>query len=123
MAMDDRNCDPKTRARLAELRRSASRRAADLANGFDAIVQAASDVATDDEHDPEGHTIAWERQQLAALLAEAREALAGIEAAELRFEAGWYGICTICGLPISVDRLHALPATPTCIACAGRCTP
>lgn len=106
------------RARLGALRRAAEQRAAGLADGFDAIVEAARDVATDDEHDPEGHTIAWERQQVAALLAEAREALAGIEAAERRLAAGRYGICTVCAGPIAPERLEALPATPTCVTCA-----
>ena len=46
-----------------------------LEAGFDAVVEAASDVATDDEHDPEGHTIAWERQQIAGLLDAARSTL------------------------------------------------
>lgn len=112
--------DDPTRARLAELRSSASRRAVDLASDFEAIVDAATDVATDDEHDPEGHTIAWERQQLAALLAEARGALADIDAAEQRLDDGRYGRCTNCDRPIDVERLEALPATPTCLGCAGR---
>lgn len=106
------------RERLAEMRRAAHRRAASLASGFDAIVEAASDVATDDEHDPEGHTIAWERQQLAALAEETRLALASIDAAEQRLDEGRYGICVTCGRPISPERLEALPATPTCIECA-----
>jgi RNA polymerase-binding transcription factor DksA len=79
-------------------------------------------VATDDEHDPEGHTIAWERQQLAALLADAQQAITSIEAAEQRLNEGRYGICTICDQPISAERLDALPATPTCLNCAGRLT-
>lgn len=54
------------RSRLEELRTATLRRAASLASSFDGIVEAARDVATDDEHDPEGHTIAWERQQVAA---------------------------------------------------------
>jgi RNA polymerase-binding transcription factor DksA len=120
MTMNSGARDDQTRARLAELRRSASRRAADLASDFDAIVDAVTDVATDDEHDPEGHTIAWERQQLAALLAEAQGALAGIEAAEQRLAGGRYGRCTNCDRPIAVERLDALPATPTCLGCAGR---
>ncbi len=106
------------RERLAEMRRAAHRRAASLASGFDAIVEAASDVATDDEHDPEGHTIAWERQQLAALAEETRMTLASIDAAEQRLDEGRYGLCVICGRPIAVARLEALPATPTCIECA-----
>lgn len=112
-----------TRARLAELRRSAANRAAALESGFDAIVDAASDVATDDEHDPEGHTIAWERQQVAGLLAETNEAVAAIEAAEHRLDQGCYGICTGCGEAISRERLEVLPATPTCVDCAARPEP
>lgn len=87
-------------------------------SSFEGIVEATSDVATDDEHDPEGHTIAWERQQIAALLDETRTALAEIEAAEQRLDDGRYGTCTICGLEIAAERLDALPATPTCVTCA-----
>lgn len=105
-------------ARLDELRTSNLRRTADLASSFDDIVAATSDVATDDEHDPEGNTIAWERQQVAALLDEMRLTLAEIDAAEQRLADGRYGICTRCGHEIAAERLHALPATATCVDCA-----
>jgi len=105
--------------RLHELRTATVRRAANLVSSFDGIVEATRDVATDDEHDPEGHTIAWERQQIAALLDETRLALADIEAAEQRLGDGRYGTCTSCGLEIAAERLDALPATPTCVTCAG----
>ena len=39
-------------------------------------------------------------------------------ATERRLGDGLYGTCTICGLEIAVERLDALPATPTCIHCA-----
>lgn len=105
-------------SRLDELRAATMRRAASLASSFDAIVQASIDVATDDEHDPEGHTIAWERQQIAALLDEARTTLSDIEAAEQRLQDEQYGTCTTCGCEIAIERLEALPATPNCLACA-----
>ena len=105
-------------ARLDELRSATVRRAETARESFDSIVEATSDVATDDEHDPEGHTIAWERQQIASLLEETRIMLAAIDAAEERLAAGRYGICTSCGLEISEGRLDALPATPTCVDCA-----
>ena len=119
-------CDPMTsrtesndsHARLNELHTMTMRRAASLESSFDGIVEATSDVATDDEHDPEGHTIAWERQQIAALLHEAKTTLADIEAAKKRLIDGLYGTCTNCGLEIAVERLDALPATPTCVNCA-----
>ena len=106
------------RARLADLRAAVVRRAAGLASSFDGIVEATSDVATDDEHDPEGHTIAWERQQIAALLDEATSVLVDIDAAVGRLDAGLYGTCTVCGDAIAAERLEALPATPTCVGCA-----
>jgi DnaK suppressor protein len=104
--------------RLNELRDATVRHAARLASSFDDIVEATSDVATDDEHDPEGHTIAWERQQIAALLDETKITLTAIEAAEQRLVDGLYGTCTICGREIAAERLDALPATPTCVTCA-----
>ena len=107
-------------SRLHELRSATLRRAAGLVSSFDGIVEATSDVATDDEHDPEGHTIAWERQQIGALLDETRAMLTDIEAAEQRLDHGQYGTCTTCGLAIAVERLDALPATPTCVDCARR---
>lgn len=108
--------DPRTR--LEALRSATMRRAAGLAASFDEIIEAATDVATDDEHDPEGHTIAWERQQTAALLDETRESLAAIDAAERRLDEGRYGVCTTCSRPMAPGRLEALPATPWCVDCA-----
>jgi DnaK suppressor protein len=104
--------------RLNEVRSATIRRASSLMSSFDGIVEATSDVATDDEHDPEGHTIAWERQQIAALLDETRIMLTEIEASEQRLADGLYGTCTSCGRKISAERLDALPATPTCVNCA-----
>lgn len=105
-------------SRLDELRRVAIQRVSSLESGFDGIVEATSDVATDDEHDPEGHTIAWERQQIAGLLEETKLTIAEIDAAEKRLDQGRYGICTTCDLQISPERLEALPATPVCVHCA-----
>lgn len=109
--------DPQSR--LNDLRTATLQREASLVSSFDDIVDATSDVATDDEHDPEGHTIAWERQQIAALLDDSRVTLTDIEAAEQRLDDGLYGTCTACGVQIADDRLDALPATPTCVECAG----
>lgn len=106
------------RARLLALRHATQRRSVSLTKSFDDIVSAANDVATDDEHDPEGHTIAWERQQLAALVLEANTSLAHIVAAEERLENGSYGRCSCCGCAIAADRLQALPTATSCIACA-----
>ena len=105
-------------ARLTALRAATQRRIAALRDGFEGIVEATSDVATDDEHDPEGHTIAWERQQIAALLDEARTTLSDVEAALGRLDDGTYGDCATCARPIAPARLEALPAATHCVACA-----
>ena len=89
-----------------------------LAKEFDGIVAAAELVATDDEHDPEGHTIAFERQLVASLLTEARSQLRNLDDAIARVATGDYGLCESCGQPIGEERLAALPATRTCIGCA-----
>ena len=89
-----------------------------LRRSFDDIVAASEQVATDDEHDPEGHTIAWERQQVAALLTAAEGRLEELQLAMERVGEGTYGRCQRCGRPIAEDRLDALPTTTTCVECA-----
>jgi DnaK suppressor protein len=104
---------------LAE-RARAGQRVAALEREFAAIAEAAGAGGTDDEHDPEGATLAFERQHTAALLALAREQLTAIDAALARLEAGHYGICERCGQPVGDDRLAARPAARTCVRCAAR---
>jgi DnaK suppressor protein len=104
---------------LAE-RAGALRRVAALEREFTALAEAASAGGTDDEHDPEGATLAFERQHAAALLERARDQLAAIDAALERVREGRYGRCDRCGQPIGDDRLAARPAAVTCIRCAAR---
>ncbi|WP_252444154.1 TraR/DksA family transcriptional regulator [Pseudonocardia humida] len=73
----------------------------------------------DDEHDPEGVTVAVQRAQLQGLLAGAHRDLAALDRAVDRLAAGTYGRCVRCGGDIGPARLEALPAAETCIACAG----
>jgi len=94
------------------------RRIAALSGDIDAVIAAASDVATDDEHDPEGATIAFERARVGALLDQARVHLADIDDALRRIDAGRYGSCEVCGGPIGDARLAARPVARTCIECA-----
>jgi DnaK suppressor protein len=82
------------------------------------IVESAQAANADDEHDPEGATIAFEREHAAALAGQAREHLAEIDAALRRIDEGSYGTCVGCGRPIGAERLAARPVTQTCIACA-----
>ena len=89
-----------------------------LTREFDEVVAASKASNADDEHDPEGATIAFERQQVVALLEQARRRLADVEAAIRNVEGGIYGICESCGAPIAAERLAARPAARTCIDCA-----
>jgi RNA polymerase-binding transcription factor DksA len=72
----------------------------------------------DDEHDPEGVTVAVQRAQLQGLLAAARRDLGALDRAVDRLAAGGYGACVRCGCDIDEARLEALPAAETCVACA-----
>ncbi|GAA1850809.1 TraR/DksA family transcriptional regulator [Brevibacterium marinum] len=74
---------------------------------------------SDDEHDPEGSTLAFERSQTDTLLRQAEERLTSIAEAVARLDDGTFGICTNCGNPIAEVRLEVRPYAATCVACAG----
>jgi DnaK suppressor protein len=102
---------------LAAERQSCLARITALERELRGIIEAGS-AGTDDEHDPEGSTVAYERQHVAALLGRARQQLAEIDAALLRLREGRYGVCESCGQAISAARLAARPTTPACFTCA-----
>ncbi len=104
---------------LLEEQRRARERVAVLEREFAGLAEAASSAGTDDEHDPEGATLAFERQHASALLEAAREQVAAVDAALRRLAEGRYGVCERCGRPIGAERLAARPAALTCIRCAG----
>ncbi len=90
-----------------------------MSSDFDGIVADSQDANTDDEHDPEGSTIAYEKAQVAALIAGAQSNLDDLDQALDRLSAGCYSECEGCGGHISPERLAALPAVRTCFACAA----
>ena len=103
---------------LAERRRRAIRRRDALQGDFDDIVERSSDASRDDEHDPEGATIAFDRAQVSALMSAADQDLADIDLAVERVRCGVHDRCEICAGAIAEARLRARPATRTCIGCA-----
>ena len=105
--------------RLAEERQTTVNRLEGLRREFGQVVEASVDSNADDEHDPEGATIAYERSQVAALIDQAEQHLVEIDAAEARIADGTYGRCVVCGRPIPDERLEARPTTRTCIDHAG----
>ena len=100
------------RRRLEAERDEELARLAALTEDYDGVVTASRDANADDEHDPEGATIAFERSQIGALAGQVRDHLAEIDAAIQRLEAGAYGTCERCGRPIGEDRLEAPAGGP-----------
>jgi RNA polymerase-binding transcription factor DksA len=82
------------------------------------IISDAVDANGDDEHDPEGSTIGYERARVTALLADARLHLGDLDEALARLDSGNYAICETCGGNIPTERLEALPGCRTCVECA-----
>jgi RNA polymerase-binding transcription factor DksA len=107
-------------ALLNQQRDATRRRIKGLLRERDGIVASAELTSTDDEHDPEGATLAFEREQIAALLQSAQIRLVALDAAAERVRTGTYGTCDRCGDPIAAGRLAARPDTTTCVGCAGR---
>jgi RNA polymerase-binding protein DksA len=94
-----------------------------LERDLEAVTSASASADVDDEHDPEGATLAFERQQVAALLDQARRTATAARRALERLDHGDYGMCQTCGGPIGVARLQARPASTTCIDCARTLRP
>lgn len=106
-------------ALLESERSETSQRLAGLVLQLEAIVEQCALSVSDDEHDPEGATLGFERAQVSALAGEAREHLDEIDRAHERLRAGTYGVCETCGRPIANERMIALVIARTCVACAS----
>ena len=112
---DDGAASVEAVARLHEQRRVLGVRIARLSDDMAALIAASRDSNADDEHDPEGQTIAYERSQLSAVTSQALEHLTEVDAAIERVANGRYGVCEICGKPINEARLEARPTARTCV--------
>ena len=82
------------------------------------LIAASESSNADDEHDPEGATIAFERAQLASIMTRIRQTVADLRQALSDIDDGGYGICDDCGEPISPARLAIRPQARLCITCA-----
>jgi RNA polymerase-binding transcription factor DksA len=103
-------------ALVARQRADLRERLAGMDRDMERMVAASVDSNADDEHDPEGQTIAYERAQLASLTGALRQHLVELDAAAARIADGTYGRCAVCGEPIAAARLEARPAARTCVA-------
>ncbi|KZM34799.1 MULTISPECIES: TraR/DksA family transcriptional regulator [Oerskovia] len=111
--------DAVVRARLLALRDEGTARTEALRGEVAGIVEASKDSNADDEHDPDGATIAFERAQVGALQRLAEQQVAEVDAALARLDASTYGTCEACGGPVGEARLEARPTARLCIACAS----
>jgi RNA polymerase-binding transcription factor DksA len=84
-----------------------------------AIIDGSELVSTDDEHDPEGATIAYERAQASALLRQARADRDALVDTRRQLEQGQRVVCAVCGRDIDLERVAALPTTARCVVCAA----
>ena len=91
-----------------------------LIDDLDSFTDARKDGATDDEHDPEGPTLAFERSQSTAILEQTRQHFAQIESAMLRLDDGSFGVCATCGKEIPFARLEVRPYSTQCVSCASK---
>lgn len=104
---------------LERARVEAAGRVAEFEETVESIVRSRGDD-TDDEHDPDGTTLSWERALHAGTVDAARAHLAEIDAAITRLRDGWDGSCEACGTPIARERLTARPSASRCVTCAAQ---
>jgi RNA polymerase-binding transcription factor DksA len=111
--------DDRAERALAAQRAEVGERVAALGRQVAELAEEQALTTHDDEHDPEGVTIGYQRAQLQGLLAGARAELAAVDRAVQRLREGHYGTCVRCGGRVAEQRLAALPAAEDCIRCAG----
>jgi RNA polymerase-binding protein DksA len=112
------DAEPGTRERLE---RDLARNQAELAQlerDHLSLIEASRSSTADDEHDPEGATIAFEREQLASIMTRVRRTVTDLRQAITDLDAGGYGLCDRCGRPIGSARLEIRPQARLCIECA-----
>lgn len=108
--------DDDARAALVAERDRSRRLLGAVERSMDDVATAREGSNSDDEHDPEGATLAWERGSLGAVRNDARRRLDLVDAALVRLDAGTYGRCLVGGEPIPRARLAAIPWAQTCVA-------
>jgi RNA polymerase-binding transcription factor DksA len=111
------DADAARAARLQQLLSENAEQLDTLTRQHAEVVAASVDSNADDEHDPEGATIAFERQQLAAVTSQLLRTRDELRAALA--DGAAHG-CRSCGRDIGEERLAARPWARTCVGCASR---
>jgi RNA polymerase-binding transcription factor len=107
------------RDELLRVRARAETEATTLAGDLESLFTASRDSNADDEHDPEGATIAFEREQLVSIMTRVKQTMGELRQALRDLDDGSYGICQSCGQPIDPARLEIRPQATLCVACAN----
>lgn len=118
-AMSEPGPDLDPRTALESERARSGKLLADVERSMRDVSDARDGANVDDEHDPEGATLAWERGSLGAVRDDAVRRLDLVDRALARLDAGTYGRCAVGGEPIPAARLAAVPWAVTCVAHAG----
>lgn len=108
------------RALLDDLRAQAAARLSATSAALDELTADRAGSNDDDEHDPEGVTLSSEWSRLTGLFEAAASELRQVDDAIARMDAGDYGVCEGCGLPIPDGRLQVRPFARHCVACAEK---
>jgi DnaK suppressor protein len=106
------------RARIIAERTRLEALVTSLTATFNDIAEAVDASPPDDEHDPEGHTIAFERSQLSGQRDDYLRTIVELTAAEARLSDETTAQCIGCGQPIPHERRLAVPTTSQCVVCA-----
>ncbi|MDN5790465.1 MAG: TraR/DksA C4-type zinc finger protein [Micrococcales bacterium] len=115
-------------ALLRELRETAARSLRSLDAELAGLRAARVDAVSDDEHDPDGGTLAGEWSRMQGLRRESAQELTDIERALDRLttddgsgdDGSGFGVCAACGRDIPLGRLRARPTATLCVECAAR---
>lgn len=83
------------------------------------LAMTTGELAAYDNHPADLGSEVFEREKDIALLEHDERQLEAIEQALARIEKGTYGICDVCGKPIPLERLAAVPTARTCVGCAA----
>lgn len=99
-------------------------RRASIERSVDALRREAADAFTrrdlSDMFDEEDPTTDSDGAAVLLLVERAERRLQEVEQALARVDSGTYGYCTVCGRGIPLERLRALPAAASCVACSDR---
>lgn len=82
--------------------------------------EAAGNLSSMPMHMADIGTETFDQDFTLGLIENEQDTLGQIHDALQRIDQGTFGKCEECGGPISRNRLHALPYTPSCIECARK---